>query len=401
LPGRGFSHRSIVSTPTDIFTHHVIKVFMRIAMMISGVAVCGAAVHCLTLTKYLVSRGHEVLLLYRPNSWVSMQPDLDNVERFETSFARRPKELIKVARRIAAFRADIIHTHMSSAHSYGMVARLFGALPVVATAHSFHFQLHWPLNHFVIATSSEASDYHRRYNLVPANAMRVIPNFIDTTRLSPATAAERHRARQALGLPPEAFVVGSVGHLIPRKRPADLVRGFAALAGAQQNALLLMVGGQSREAGNEVREAAESLGLSDRIIFAGERSDADQALVAMDVFALSSGRETGPIAVLEAMACGLPVVSTNVGTVAEFVIEGTTGFRVDVGDTAALGQRLVQLAENEPLRKALGASGREHVIRAFSIDAIAPRIEAVLEHATAVRNRPVFGFVTRKIVRQG
>lgn len=371
---------------------------MRIAMMISGAAVCGAAVHCLSLTKYLVSRGHEVLLLCRPDSWISRHSGHDDVERFETSFARRPKELIKVARRINAFRADVIHTHMSSAHSYGMAARLFGSLPVVATAHSFHFQLHWPFNHFVIATSPEAYQYHRRYNRVSANAMRVVPNFIDTSRFSPATVAARNRARQALGLPLEAFVVGSVGHLIARKRPADLVRGFAALAGAHQNSRLLMIGGQSRSAEGEVREVAESLGVSSRITFAGEQSNVEQALAAMDVFALASGRETGPIAVLEAMACGLAVVSTNVGTVADFVIEGMTGYRVEVGDSSALGRLLVRLAEDEPLRTAMGASGRERVMRTFSIEAIAPRIEAVLESAATIQNRPVFGFISGKII---
>lgn len=337
-----------------------------------------------------------MLLLDRPGSWIATQPEIDNVERFETSFARRPKELIRVARRIETFQADVIHTHMSSAHSYGMLARLFGPVPVVATAHSCHFQLHWPFNHFVIATSTQAADYHRRYNRVSPNAIAVIPNFIDTSCFDLPNAAVREAARRDLRLPLDAFVVGSVGHVIPRKRPSDLLRGFAHLARAHRNSRLLMVGGQSSSAESKMRKAAARLGISKDVVFAGERPDAGHALAAMDVFALASGWETGPVAVLEAMASGLPVVSTKVGMVSGFVIEGVTGYRVDVGDTCALGRRLVQLAKDAPHCFALGSAGREHAIRTFSVDVIAPRIEAVLESATRIRNRPVLGFITRR-----
>src|SRR5262249_35958930 len=101
---------------------------MRIAMMMSAREVNGAAVHCLLLTRYLANRGHNVLLLYRPGAWIGTQPGLDVVERCETSFARNLGELMGVNERLHAFGAEVIHTHVSSAHSYGAAARLFDTI---------------------------------------------------------------------------------------------------------------------------------------------------------------------------------------------------------------------------------------------------------------------------------
>jgi glycosyltransferase involved in cell wall biosynthesis len=372
---------------------------MRLALLISARGVNGVAVHCHLLVKYLLAQGHDVLLLHRPGAWIAIQAGLECVQRAETSFSRGPKELIRIGRLIEAFGAEVMHTHMSSAHTYGAAGRLFGRLPVVATAHVPHFQLHWALNHLVIATSQQVADYNTRYNGVARGKIRVIPTFIETSRLNPPTDAERRAARRQLGLAQDAFVVGSVGHLNTYKRPADLVRAFAPLAQRDPAARLVFIGNAQTEAGAATRALAAHLGFMDRLVLTGARDDASSLLAAMDVFALASGRESAPLAILEAMARGLPVVATRTGMIADMVLEGRSGYVTTVGDTAALGACLLALAGDASQRAAFGAAGREHVVANFSMQNVAPRIEQALMDAVTIRNRPLLGWIGKVAAR--
>jgi glycosyltransferase involved in cell wall biosynthesis len=372
----------------------ILESIMRIVEAVSLTEVNGVGVHCHLLMKYLQARGHVIMLLHRPGAWIAAQPGLDRVYKLETSFARSPRELLRVGRLVSAFKPDVMHTHMSGAHAYGAATRLFGSLPVVATSHVALFQLHWAFNNLVIATSRAAADFNRRYNFVLRDAIRMIPNFVDTGRLRPPDDAERATARARLGVPDDAFVVGSVGHLAGYKRPADLVRAFAALAPRPQ-ARLVMIGRADMDAAGEAAAEARKLGLSDRVLFTGTRGDATDLLAAMDVFALASGRETAPLAILEAMARGLPVVATRVGMVPDMVQHGRTGLLAEIGDVAALGRHLVALADNPEQRRAFGEAGRAHAVRSYAVSVGAPRVEQVLAEAMAIHNRPLFGFVGR------
>jgi len=365
---------------------------MRVALLTSATLVNGVAVHCLHLARYLIGRGHQVLLLHRPQAWIADQPGLEPTERFATSFSRWPSELLRVGRVIKRFGPDVLHTHMSSAHAYGAIGRLIGPVPVAATAHVSHCQLHWALNDVVIATSQDIADYNRRVNRVAAKALRVIPNFVDFKRLRRPSAAERRAARDRLGLPDGAHVIGSVGHLSEYKRPSDLVRAFAQVTAVRPDAWLLLIG-SLLGATDDVRRTVEQLRLTERVLLTGARNDAVELLAAMDVFAFASGREGGPLAILEAMARCLPVVATRAGMIPEFVLEGRTGLLADIGDVTRLGQHLVELAADGARRSELGLAGRAHVELNFTVEMLGPRIEAVLQEASAIRPRPPFGFV--------
>jgi glycosyltransferase involved in cell wall biosynthesis len=373
---------------------------MRIAMMVSGGGVSGAIVHCLQLSKFLASRGHNILLLHRPGAWVARQPGLERIELFATSFSRKPRELIRVAQRINTFRPDVGHTHSSSAHSYGAAARFFLTIPVVATAHAMHTQLHWALNNLVIATSPRAAAYHHRRNLVPSSRIETIPNFVDTQHFLPADSETRRAARSELGIPPSTFVVGSVGHLIARKRPADLVRAFAHVVRAREHCKLLLVGGWVGDTPEKIRQVASRLGVHAHVVFAGGDTSVEKALAAMDIFALASGQESGPLAILEAMAVGLPVLATKVGMVPEFVLEGTTGHLADIGDTATLGRHMLGLLMDDGRRSALGRAGRARVEREFAIEVVAPRIEAALARAASIEAKPLLGALGRVLAAE-
>lgn len=366
---------------------------LRIALMISGTGVNGVAVHCLLLTQYLLRRGHRVLLLHRPDAWIGDRPGLEGAEKFVTTFGRSPKELIRVTRRLNQFEPDVLHTHMSSAHTYGMLARILSRRPVVATAHSSSLQLHWWFNNFVIATSPDAERHHVTVNRVRRSAMRMIPSFIDTSCFPVIAPEERAAARATLGIDQGAFVIGCVGDICERKRQIDMVRALAVVLRREPSARLLLVGGHFKDYYAELQQVAADLGVTDRIIAPGSRNDVAALLAALDVFALVSRKESSPLAVLEAMSRGLPVIATDVGMLADFVAEGTTGHIVKVSDVAAISNHLLAFAADPKRRQRMGDAAQLAARTRYDVAVLGPQTEQVLTEAAAIRNRPPFGFV--------
>jgi glycosyltransferase involved in cell wall biosynthesis len=366
---------------------------LRIAMMVSGPGINGAIIHALLLTRYLSRRGHKILLVHRPDAWIARQSGLNEVELLETSFARSPKELIRVTRRINGFGVEVVHTHMSSAHTYGMLTRILSRRPVVATAHSQSIQLHWRFNNIVIATSPGAAEHHRRRNLVPRSAMRVQANFIETGKFPQTTDAARRAARAEFGFGDDDFVIGSVGFIDDRKNQLDLAQALGEVVRKVPRARLLLVGGEEPGYGAEIRRTADRLGITQHIVFTGPRQDIPHLLAAMDAFALVSRKEAGPLAVLEAMSTGLPVLATNIGMLPDFVRDGVGGSIVDVGDIAAIADRLSAMALDPARRKTMGEAAAKIVCDEYDIEIAGPKVEAILAEAARIRNRPLLGFV--------
>jgi glycosyltransferase involved in cell wall biosynthesis len=194
-----------------------------------------------------------------------------------------------------------------------------------------------------------------------------IPNGIDLTRfVRAATDPElRARARSALRLPEEAEVVGSVGRLSAEKGYDVLVRAAARLVPSHPRLHLVLVGdGHERGA---LGQLAAQLGVGDRLHLPGLREDSPALYPAFDVFCLPSYREGLPLALLEALAAGLPAVVTAVGGVAEVIGEAEpVAITVAPGDVEGLAAGLAPLLNDSALRARLGALARRRVEERFS-----------------------------------
>ena len=191
----------------------------------------------------------------------------------------------------------------------------------------------------------------------------LIPNGIPTDEYAP-NPDTRAQWRQAHGIEPRATVVTHIGRFAFQKNHALLVEAFAQV---RSNAplYLLLVGGGELE--NAVREQVAALGLESRVRFLGIRADVADILRASDAFVLSSRWEGNPMSVMEAMAAGLPVVSTAVGGVPELVRDGETGLLVPSEDTGALAQAIQALVDNPARRQAMGVAARQHAVASFDI----------------------------------
>ncbi len=199
---------------------------------------------------------------------------------------------------------------------------------------------------------------------LPPDRVEVITNGVDLSRFKPA--ADNRVMRAALEIPPDAFVIGSVGSLREVKNPGFLIRTFAEFNRHASNAFLVIVGdGPLR---SELETLGRELGVSRRILFCGRQTNVRDHIVAMDLFVQPSFREGSPTAVLEALACGVPVVAARSSGCVELQERTGLPLLVDGHDHAALPQQLAGLHIDARRRAALGQRGRQVVADSFSFE---------------------------------
>ena len=211
---------------------------------------------------------------------------------------------------------------------------------------------------------------------------------VDTSRFVPSPE-RRSAARARLGLPPDALVVGTVGNRNPSKGHEQLARAAALLRARDVDVHVRVLGARSPVHERSMREVdaqVRRLGLEGHMTFTDPGEDVELLLPALDVFALTSvpRSEGAPTAIVEAMSCGLPVVTTDVGAASELVGEGTTGFVVPPLDHAALAAMLEPLLLDPELRRRLGEAGRRRAVERYttehSADAHALALDRAVEH---------------------
>ena len=362
---------------------------MRIAEIISGKKVNGAVRHCLLLTRELARRGHEVTLVCRNGSWIARQLASDPVDIVFSELHRWPSD--EVHRMAAVLRRkaiDVVHTHMSRAHFFGVLMRWFANVPCVATAHNRLFQPHWMFNDLVIAVSDATRRYHQTYNLVRADRIVTVHNFVDYDRFAGVPFTTRDEIRRELKIGPASRLMAVVGNVIPKKGQIHAVRAMPKILAASPSAKLLFVGDIGHPGyGDDVKQTAVELGVTPHIIWTGERDDVNRILAAVDVTVLPSLDDALPMAILEAMAAGRPVVASEVGGIPECVRSGKTGILVPARDPDALAHAVTRVFTNPTEREKMIRAGRRQVQKHFCTERQATAIEAAFGRVVTKRAR--------------
>jgi glycosyltransferase involved in cell wall biosynthesis len=195
----------------------------------------------------------------------------------------------------------------------------------------------------------------------------VIRNGVDCDRFRPDPQA-RTSVRDELGLAAETPLVGIVAALRPEKHHTMLIEAAARLRDRPDLPHFLIVGdGPERE---KIRSHARTLGVEDRVHLLGTRHDTPRLLAALDLFALCSLNEASPVSILEALACEIPVVATDVGSVSESVIPGETGRLVPSEDVVAFAESIDGLLDDPENRARMGAHGRLRVVQNGSLESM-------------------------------
>ncbi|MEU9158316.1 glycosyltransferase [Streptomyces sp. NPDC048417] len=354
---------------------------MRALHVITGLGVGGAEQQLRLLLRHLPV-SCDVVTLTNPGP-VARGLAADGVRVVHLGMAgnRDLAALPRLVRLIRRGRYDLVHTHLYRACLYGRIAaRLAGVRAVVATEHSLgDAQLEGRrltagvralylagerLGRSTVAVSPTVAQRLRGWG-VPGPRIEVVPNGIDLERFR-FDADRRQRTRARLGIPQDAFVVGGVGRLAPGKR-FDVLIG--ALAHLPQDCRLLLVGGGAEE--GALRRAAEEAGVAGRVLFAGERpyvsdSSADPDLPslasAMDVLASPSAEEAFGLAVIEALAAGLPVLYSSCPAVEDLPPAAAPGARRVEGGARAYAEALAAARAAGPGPRTAPEAARHYCI---------------------------------------
>lgn len=367
----------------------------------------GSGVVATELGLALAGKGHDVhfitykkparLKSFHPNISFhevdSMEYPLFDYPPYETSLASKLVDVVKYAR------LDVLHVHYAIPHaavafmtksilkSQGIV------LPVVTTLHGTDITLvgteptFSPVVEFTINQSDGVTAVSRHLKDTTMSAfdirrdIEVIYNFIDFDRFK---RSDKSHFKKALA-PEDERILVHVSNFRKVKRSGDVIQIFKRISDVMP-AKLLMVGDGPERSHNE--SLCRELGLCENIRFLGKQDAVEELLAVSDLFILPSANESFGLAALEAMACEVPVISSNVGGIPEVNVHDHTGYLADVGDVEAMANYAISILKDDDKLLQMRANALHHA-KKFSIDRILPQYEAhytrVIETATALQ----------------
>lgn len=287
---------------------------------------------------------------------------------------------------VAAGGIDLLHAHMPKAHLLaGIVGRLTGK-PVLTTIHArqvslLDLEVHRSAGSHLSVVCRQAY-FHALGLGVSAGHLSCETNGVDIDAFQPRPR-EASALREELGIPDEAVLLGFVGRLSSEKGPSVFARAALLLHSRNPDVHFVFVGEGPME--GELRHLAAQFRLQGRLHFAGLRRDMRSVYPALDVVVSSSNSEAMPLALMEAMACGLPIVATRVGGVPDLVEHGETGWLVGAGEFDDIAGRCAELVADAALRRRMGERARQRVVERFDLSDCVTRMDALITRLAAPR----------------
>jgi glycosyltransferase involved in cell wall biosynthesis len=291
---------------------------------------------------------------------------------------------------LRAVRPALIHTHMAKAGLLGRLAAMTynlttGRAHPARIVHTYHghvldgyfrpavarafVQLEQWLargTDKLVAVSPRVRDeLVQRFRIAPNDRFTVVPLGFDLASFAAIDDRSRAAARAELGIAAGTIVITTVGRLTAIKNHALLLNAAQHLIAAHPEILVLIAGDGEQRA--QLERQAANLGIADRVRFLGWRRDLDTVYGASDIFVLTSRNEGTPVALIEAMAAGVPGVSTNVGGVSDVIADPGVGVLVPSDDAAALAAGVETLLPDAASRRAMGTRARASVLQRYDI----------------------------------
>ena len=300
-----------------------------------------------------------------------------------TVLARRRKTAVRPALRVLqlARDSDLIHSHLFGNNVWGALLARAAGTPLLAHEHNrvnrtrfepiFDRRLIGPTAHRVLCVSEQVARPLAAVGVDP-RTIEILPNGVHLDR-----ALGRRDARSELGLADGDVVVGTVASLRPEKAHDVLLEAFAAVVRGRWPTVRLCLVGDGSER-TTLQAHAVRLGIENRVIWAGERREAARLPSAFDVAVLCSRNEGLPLAALEAMAAGTPLICSRAGSMPA-LLRGGAGLLVDPDDAAGLADAIAELLADREQARELARRGRELVAAKFDVAVAARHLEGIYE----------------------
>lgn len=367
---------------------------LTIAHVLSSFGLGGQERVAVDLAKAQRSQGHQVIAVSLAASgegpiataFRQAGVEIETVTKHHSVDVALP---LRIASHLTGWRVDVVHTHNPHALIYGAPAARLLRAAAVHSKHGINPDLArrvWLrraaaklVDAYVAVTPSLAKIALQNRECEP-DKVRVIPNGIDTALYAPNPSA-RQRVRAELGIPEDAWLVGTVGRLAPEKDQGLLIDAMKELLHARCRLLIVGAGPELET----LRSRAQATGRQQFIHLVGERDDVPQLLAALDLFALTSRSEGLPLVLLEAMATGLPVLSTAVGGIPDLVRHRATGFLTPMQDLVSFSKYLSWLASKPYEAFEIAHAGRELVLARHSVSRMAQDYESLYRSVRIAR----------------
>jgi len=279
---------------------------------------------------------------------------------------------------------DILHSHKYKTNVYALLASRLAPWRLVSTCHnwlgrSLNMRLYTLLDKrvlrgfdAVVGVSDEVALELRRH--INSHKVRKIENGVDIRKYG--RLIDKKDARKNLGLE-DKQVIGFVGRLVPDKGISYLLRAIQTpLLGGDDFYTLIVGSGDYDEV---LKEEVSSLGIDDKVIFTGNRTDMPSIYASMDIFVLPSLKEAFPMTILEAMACGVPVVATRVGDIPKIIEHNVSGILIDPKDINALSRAIHELLIQPDKAEQIGRTAHETATKSHSSLLMAEKYQALYQ----------------------
>lgn len=337
----------------------------------------GGEQQALYLAQGLAARGVEQLCVGRPGMpyverCAAAGLDVEPVSMRGEADVAAMRRLARLFRR---WRPDVIHMHTSHAHTLGVVARRLSGVGRTLVSRRVDFtiyrnflRLSWFKYRFGVDRYVAISEGIKRQMVrdgIPAARIEVVHSGIDPARFD---GVEPHDLRAEFGLPADARIVGDVAAFGWHKAQEVLVRAMPRILESVPSAYVFLIGdGELRP---KIEAEVRGLGLEDRILFTGFRTDVPSLIRGMDCFVMCSVLEGLCTSLLDALALECPAVGSAVGGIPEVLVDGETGLTVPPRDPVALADAVVRVLRDGALADRLRAAGHRHVQDGFTVDAM-------------------------------
>ena len=348
---------------------------MRILFLTTHLNTGGITSYLFNLAQGLKDCGHEVFIISsggnREGDFKKLGVKIYNLS-IRTKSELSPRlylNLGKIRKIVQEERIDLIHAHTRVTQVAGTLVSQSTKVPYLTTCHGyFKNRLSRRLfpcwgNH-VIAISTQVKKHLEDDFYVPSQKITLIESGIDLAKFKVVSDSERREAKKKYSLE-KFFVVGIIARLSDVKGQDILIRAMKEVVAAKSDVYLLIVGEGKME--KELKDLTQELGLKNHILFLPIINQTSEILSAMDIFIMPSRQEGLGLSIMEAQACGLPVVGSDVGGIPTLIEHEKTGLLIKPEDPQGLAKAIIRLINENALRAKLGKNARQFIENNYAL----------------------------------